>query len=240
MLNGQRSTRDINQIQTRLSGINHNMLHFLENHDEQRLASKSFAGDIWKGVPAMVVSALIDQGPVMIYFGQEVGEPGLGTEGFQGDDGRTTIFDYWGVPEHQKWMNGGKFDGGLLSMEQKQLRQFYSDLLTLAGKNPAIVSGNYIDITDFNISRSNIDEKVHVFIRHEGEERLLIVTSYNDKDQQVKVQLPDEAINAIGLDRSASYIARDLLWKEAEVGFDKDFTFQMTLRPYGAYIFKIK
>lgn len=240
MLNGQRSTRDIHQIQTRLSGINQNMLHFLENHDEQRLASKSFAGDIWKGTPAMVVSALIDQGPVMIYFGQEVGEPGLGTEGFQGDDGRTTIFDYWGVPEHQKWMNGGKFDGGLLSMEQKQLRQFYSDLLALAGKNPAIVSGNYIDITEFNISRSNIDEKVHAFIRHEGEEKLLIVTSYNDKDQQVKIQLPEEAINAIGLDRSGSYIARDLLWKEAEVGFDRDFAFQMTLRPYGAYIFKIK
>ncbi len=240
MLNGQRSTRDIHQIQTRLSGINHNMLHFLENHDEQRLASKFFAGDIWKGTPAMAVSALIDQGPVMIYFGQEVGEPGLGTEGFQGEDGRTTIFDYWGVPEHQKWMNGGKFDGALLSMEQKQLRQFYVDLLTLAGKNPAIVSGDYIDITDFNISKSNIDDKVHVFIRHSGEEKLLIVTSYNDKDKQVRIQLPDDVINAIGIDRSASYIARDLLWKEAEVGFDKDFAFQLTLRPYGAYIFKIK
>ena len=55
----------------------------------------------------------------MIYSGQEVGEPGAGSEGFQVDDGRTTIFDYWGMPEHQKWMNGGKFDGDSLSAEQK-------------------------------------------------------------------------------------------------------------------------
>lgn len=240
MLNGQRSTRDIHQIQTRLNGVNHNMLHFLENHDEQRLASKDFAGDIWKGAPAMVVSAMIDRGPVMIYFGQEVGEPGKGAEGFQGDDGRTTIFDYWGVPEHQKWMNGGTFDGGLLSMEQKQLRQFYADLLNLAGKNPAVTSGQYFDITDFNISHGNFDEKVHAFLRYEGDEKLLIVTSYNDKAQQAKIQIPGEAWTQMGLDPAGSYIARDLLWREAEVGFDKDLTFQITLKPYSSYIFKIK
>ena len=34
-------------------------------------------------------------GPVMIYFGQEVGVDSVGRKGFQGDDGRTTIFDYW-------------------------------------------------------------------------------------------------------------------------------------------------
>ena len=102
LINNQRSANDIDVIQKSLEGINANMLHFLENHDEQRIASPDFAGDAWKIVPAMVVSATIDQGPVMIYFGQEVGEPGAGTEGFSGKDGRTTIFDYWGVPEHQK------------------------------------------------------------------------------------------------------------------------------------------
>jgi glycosidase len=240
MLNGQRSTKDIHQIQTRLNGINQNMLHFLENHDEQRLASKDFAGDIWKGVPAMVVSALIDQGPVMIYFGQEVGESGLRSEGFQGDDGRTTIFDYWGVPEHQKWMNGGKFDGALLSIEQRQLRQFYADLLSLAANNPAISDGAYIDITEHNINTGNFNGKVHAFVRFSGDERLVIVTSYNDKDQPVKIQLPEQVINQIGLEANGSYIARDLLWREAEVGFDNTFSFQLTLKPYSSYIFKIK
>jgi glycosidase len=103
--------------------IDRNILRFMENHDEQRLASHFFAGDWWAGWPAVALSATISNGPMMIYFGQEVGEPGLGEEGFQGDDGRTTIFDYWGVPEHQKWMNEGLFDGGKLSDDQKRLAQ---------------------------------------------------------------------------------------------------------------------
>jgi glycosidase len=240
LLAGQRKSTDLDVIQQRLKGINHNMLHFLENHDEQRLASKFFAGDPWKAAPAMVVSATIDRGPVMIYFGQEVGEPGLGTEGFQGDDGRTTIFDYWGVPEHQKWMNGGKFDGALLSPEQNQLRQFYADLLNLAGKNQAIANGSYIDITAYNISKGNFDTKVHAFLRYAGDERLLIVTSYNDQDQPVKIQIPEEAAKEMQLDQNETYIARDLIYRDAEVGFDKSLTFQITLKPYSNFIFKIK
>jgi glycosidase len=240
LMNGQRSTNDIHQIQERLKGINQHMLHFLENHDEQRIASRAFAGDPWKAAPAMVISATIDKGPVMIYFGQEVGEPGSGNEGFQTEDGRTTIFDYWGVPEHQKWMNGGKFDGGLLSMEQKQLRQFYADLLTLALKNPAIAQGEYIDITDFNIKQNNFNDKVHAYLRFHENERLLIVTSFAEKDATSKIQIPQEAATQIGLDINETYIARDLLWRETEVGFDKNLTFELRLKPYSSFIFKIK
>ena len=125
LINKHSSTEHIHGIQQSLNGINRNMLHFLENHDEQRIASPFFAGDAWKAIPAMTISSLIDQGPVMIYFGQEVGEPGAGVSGFSGEDGRTTIFDYAGVPEHQKWMNGGKFDGGKLDGGQKDLGAIY-------------------------------------------------------------------------------------------------------------------
>ena len=78
--------------------------------------------------------------------------------------GRTTIFDYWGMPEHQKWMNGGTFDGDSLSAEQKQLRQFYIDLLNLAAKNPAITQGAYMDLTAFNISAGNFNDKSMLFL----------------------------------------------------------------------------
>jgi hypothetical protein len=188
----------------------------------------------------MVISATIDKGPVMIYFGQEVGEPGRGTEGFQGEDGRTTIFDYWGVPEHQKWMNGGKFDGALLSPEQRQLRQFYADVLSLAAKNPAIALGEYIDLTAYNTATGNFNEKVHAYLRYHDTEKLLILTSFNDKDQVAKVQIPDDAARAIGLDPNETYIARDLVWREVEVGFDKTLTFEVLLKPYSSFIFKIK
>jgi glycosidase len=240
LVNGQRSTADIPAIQQRLERINDRMVHFLENHDEQRIASRFFAGDPWKAAPAMVVSATIDRGPVMIYFGQEVGEPGAGSAGFQSNDGRTTIYDYWGVPEHQKWMNGGKFDGGLLSLEQKQLRQFYADVLNLASKNPALTQGGYIDITTHNQRIGNFNDKVHAFLRYQDTEKLLIVTSYNDKEQMAKVQIPEKDAITIGMDPKQDYIARDLLWREVEVGFDKKLNFEIRLKPYSSFILKIK
>lgn len=240
LVNGERKTSDIHAVQERLARVDQHMLHFLENHDEQRIASKFFAGDPWKAAPAMVISATIDRGPVMIYFGQEVGEPGDGNEGFQGEDGRTTIFDYWSVTEHQKWMNNGKFDGGLLTLEQKQLRQFYADLLSLAGKNPALAQGDYVDITNHNINVGNFDNKVHAFVRFSDTEKLLIVTSFNSKDQMSKIQIPQNVAFSMGLDPKQDYIARDLLWRETEVGFDKTMTFDLKFKPYSSFIFKIK
>ena len=116
----------------------------------------------------------------------------------------------------------------------------YSDLLNLAAKNPAITQGSYIDITGFNISVGNFNDKIHAFLRFAGDERLLILTSFNTNNQPIKVQIPNDAVAALGLDSSGAYIARDLLWREAEVGFNKDFIFELTCKPYSSYIFKIK
>ena len=238
--NQHASTADVTRIRTELTDISDHMLHFLENHDEQRIASRFFAGDPWKALPAMVVSALVDKGPVMVYFGQEVGEPGAGNEGFSTEDGRTTIFDYWGVPEHQKWVNDGKYDGGQLSPEQKQLRQFYSDLLNMAAHNPAITDGAYMDLTSFNQAAKNFDGQVHAFLRYKDTEKLIIITSFNDKPQPVRVQLSPEAVAALGLSAPEIITARDMIWREVEVGFDKDFGFGLELKPYTALVLKIK
>jgi len=242
LIGGDRSTLDIDRIQKSLDGINSYMLHFLENHDEQRIASKYFAGDPWKAAPAMVISATIDHGPVMIYFGQEVAEPATGTTGFGNLEkvGVTTMWDYWGVPEHQKWMNGGKFDGALLSDEQRQVRQFYSDLLNIARKNKAICAGSYYDITAFNVNAKNFGEDVHAFVRHEGEERLLIITSFNQKAKEIKISIPEDIRMKIGLQTGVTYVARDILWKEVEVGLQGDFSFMLNVKPYSSFILKIK
>jgi len=242
LIGGQRSTSDIEVIQKSLEAINSNMLHFMENHDEQRIASTFFAGGSWKAAPAMVISATIDQGAVMIYFGQEVGEPAAGNPGFGNIEGVgvTTKWDYWGVPEHQKWMNGGAFDGGLLSDEQKQVRQFYGDLLNLSQKNKAVIAGSYYDLTAFNVKAGNFGNDVHAFIRNNGDERLLIVTSFNANTKEVKVRIPEYVAKSIGLGQDKVYIARDLLWKEVEVGIHNDFSIGLTLKPYSSFIFKIK
>ncbi len=240
LVNQHASTSDIPKIQQRLSGINHSMLHFLENHDEQRIASPFFAGDPWKAIPALVVSATIDKAPMMIFFGQEVGEPGAGVQGFSGEDGRTTHFDYWGVPEHQKWVNGGKFDGGGLSEEQKQLRQLYGDILKLAATSQAISQGIYVDLTEFNAASKNISDKVHVFARGYGEERLIIVSGFNMKTEHIKIQLSEEAIHELKLQSGVDYIGRDLLRSGLEIGLDSNYSFELDLPPYSSFILKIK
>ncbi len=136
-------------------------------------------------------------------------------------------------------MNGGKFDGGALSEEQKQLRQFYSDILQFASNNPAIASGDYFDVTKLNVEKENLSSLVHAFVRTSGEEHLLIVSNFDSKTEKIKLQLPDEVVKAMGLETGTKYIGRDLLRSGMDIGFDSFFT-EIELTPYSAYIFKIK
>lgn len=165
--------RDI--VDAQRDSLHKHMLRFLENHDEERIASKGFAGDPLAAVPAMVASATLSGGPVLIYSGQELGEPGAGIEGFGGDDNRTTIFDYWGVPEHQKWMNGGKFDGGGLSASQKSLRAFYGKLLNLSGTHEALLNGKFRELAGL----TNASRETYAYIRESENKSLLIILNFS-------------------------------------------------------------
>jgi glycosidase len=181
------TTWHIAEIQDRLADIEHHMLHFLENHDEQRIASPQFANDPWKAMPAMVVSATISTSPTMIYSGQEVGEPGREDAGF-GDPSRTSIFDYIGVPTHQRWMNGGKFDGGQLSESEKALRNYYSEVLNFTRNSPALM-GEYLDLQSFNRQHNPAyTAKAFAFARWDENQKLIVVTNF-DEFQSVKTTL---------------------------------------------------
>ena len=118
VIRNEKPTSEITKCWQSLPGIENRMLNFLENHDEQRIASDFFAEDPQKAVPALIISSMISQSPMMVYCGQEFGEKGMDEEGFSGRDGRTTIFDYWTVDSISKWINGGKFDGKKLSVDQ--------------------------------------------------------------------------------------------------------------------------
>ncbi len=194
------STDRIVPIQEGLKDIEHHMLHFLENHDEQRIASNGFAGSAAPGKPAMVVSATISTSPTMVYFGQEVGEPGDGNPGF-GSQTRTTIFDYWGVPHHQRWMNGGAFDGGQLTEEEKELREFYRRLLNFTLESPAL-TGEYREIHSHNRSETEwYNDRVFSYLRWKGEERLIIVVNFDTRERfGFDLQLPPEIIREWGME----------------------------------------
>jgi glycosidase len=215
IIQGHGSADNLAGIMQGLSDIEHHMLHFLENHDEQRLASPAFAGNAAKGKPAMVLSATISTSPTMIYFAQEVGEPGDGNAGF-GSATRTTIFDYWGVPSHQRWMNGGTFDGGKLTEDEKSLRDFYRRLLNFTINSPALM-GKYQEIHSFN--RSNTTgyyDKCFSFARWSGDERLLVVVNFKDSITDVfELQLPDDLIKEWNL-KDGTYKLKDQLYQTVE------------------------
>lgn len=172
--------------------IQDHMLYFLENHDEQRIASGFFCGRGSNAVPAMVVAATLGRNPVLIWAGQEVGEKGMDAEGFSGIDGRTTIFDYWGVKALQAWTNHGKFDGQMLNDEQKDLRSFYQRLLTIARDHSAIHSGLMYDL-EYAQSEGFDKHEQFAFLRKSEEELLLVVVNFDDKEKQVMVNIPDGA-----------------------------------------------
>lgn len=193
------STDWLTGIWQHLRGVNRRMLRFLENHDEQRIASLDFVQDPWHALPAMMVSATWHQGPVMLYFGQEVGEPGAGISGFSGDDGRTTIFDYWGVPMHQKWLNNGAYDGGQLPDNRQHLRAYYVELMQLCRKYSAIRQGYFYDLQPHMSQRPGYTSQVLTYLRFTEKECLLFVVNFsNHQAFSFQLQLPDSVLQMLG------------------------------------------
>jgi len=201
IIQNRATTDDLTVIWQRQEGIDSNMLRFLENHDEQRIASPYFAGNSQRGIPMMAASAFMHKGPVMMYFGQDVGEPGSGESGFSGDDGRTTIFDYWTAPEHAKWVNNGKFDGGQLSEDQKRLQRKYIDINKSINEKEAIRAGDFYDLHYYNRNSdyTGYSNQVYCFVRHTANEVLLIVINFSTKKETAFVKVPDEAWKSFGL-----------------------------------------
>lgn len=197
----QSSTDALTGVWQRQDGIWPHLLRFLENHDEQRLCSPDFAGKMEKGIPLMAATAFLHTGPVMVYFGQEVGEPAQGHCGFSGDDGRTTIFDYWGVPEHVKWVNGGKFDGGLLSPQQKELRAAYRIILKACNEQEALREGLFYDLHYYNRNEryTGYSDQVYAVVRHTANQVLLIVINFSETPQTARIKIPEPAWHTFGI-----------------------------------------
>jgi glycosidase len=194
IMKGYGWTDHIHTVQHGLQDIEHHMLHFLENHDEQRLASPEFVGNPAIGKPAMVVSATLGTSPTMVYFGQEVGEPGAEDAGY-GKPSRTSIFDYIGVPQFQKWVNDKKFDGGQLSKEESDLRDFYKRLLNFTISSDALM-GAYAEIHYYNKEHTaGYDHRVYSFVRWSEEQQLIIVSNFDDqKEYQLDLKVPKEVV----------------------------------------------
>ena len=179
------STQSITSCWQSVDDIRGKMLNFLENHDEQRLASDFLLGDAKKALPALLVSSLMPS-PFMLYFGQELGERGMDAEGFSGQDGRTTIFDYWSVPTIRRWRNKGRFDGKLLTNEELSLQKTYQSVLQ-AREQTLFAKGGFYDLMYVNPHLSC----QYAFIRHSGKKFALVVANFSDKEETVSLNIPE-------------------------------------------------
>jgi len=214
----------------------HRSLRYAENHDEVRLASLKEWGGLGMrvGRPVSAVLFAMGRGPVMLYHGQEVGEPAAGAEGFGGDDARTSIFDYGSMPEFCKWVNGGRFDGGRLSFEQKSLRNWYV-MLIHATQSAAFTDGEFYGLNHAN--RENLrfgrvgDESVsghwlYAFLRHDlaGGESCLVVANFSGSEtmKDVMVWIPENAWEFMGRQHHEAWTFRDRLDSGWGASFSRD------------------
>jgi glycoside hydrolase family 13, candidate alpha-glycosidase len=237
---GQAPASNISHCWQSLEGIQKNMLNFLENHDEQRVASDFFAGDARPGIPGMIVSAAMNTNPVMIYSGQELGERGMDAEGFSGRDGRTTIFDYWSVESLRNWNNNGLFDGAKLTPAERSLREMYAKLLNVVRSEPVIVEGAFYDLMYANSSNPYFNpNRQYAFLRKWKNEVLLVVVNFDRADQCVWVNIPVEAFKALDFEDNKPAELTDLLTGETTISTLTDaYPYQVKLPAYSGKMLK--
>ncbi len=242
VVRGKSTADGISDIQKGLADIEGHMLHFLDNHDEQRLASDEFAGDGHRGKPLMVISTAISTSPTMVYFGQEVGERGDQDAGF-GKKTRTSIFDYVGVPAHQRWMNNGAFDGGKLEVRERELRDFYKRLLNYALNSQAL-TGEFYDLQKINREKTaGYGERVYSFGRWRGNERVIVVSNIDyAKSQEFELIVPRDLISSWKL-KDGEYPVGDAIYgKSRSILSVKDGVGKLPVRlaPSESFIYAIK
>ena len=228
---GQQSTRAITSAWQQTDDIRDHMLYFLENHDEQRIASSFFASDARKGVPGLVVSALLQQNPLMIYAGQEYGERGMDKEGFSGIDGRTTIFDYWSV---DTLVRAAKRK---LTKDETALKDIYNKVINIARSEKAVCEGTCFDLMYVNGQY----QRQYAFLRKAGSEVLLVVVNFDDLPTTMDVTIPAHAFDYLKLKERKNITAVDLLsGKEIKRQLYRDCCVSVDLEPLGSVVLKFK
>lgn len=237
------SASAITRVWQSLNGVQEHMLNFLENHDEQRLASDFFVGDPIKGRPALIVSALMNSCPFMNYFGQELGERGMDEEGYSGRDGRTTIFDYWSVETICQWKGKkGLWRRNLLPKAVRELREYYTKVFEIANSNAALCEGAFYDLTYCNYNNPSYDiHRTFSFLRHSKHEVVLVVANFKGEEQEVSVNVPQEAWDYVGIVPGKRRHVQNLLTGEWDFGeFSTTEPVKIKVPAYDAVVLRIK
>ena len=216
---GYGSASDISRVIRQTERFADNMLYFLENHDEQRIASDFFAEDARKALPAVTIAATIGRNPFMLYFAQELGERGMDAEGFSGKDGRTTIFDYWSLDKMQRRINDGRYDTTMLSEEERLLLESYTRLLHDVCTLPSVIQGNFYDLGYANQNNPYFrPNREFAFLRHTTDEILLVAANFAPHEAEIRVIIPEHAFQTMQIKDNAAFLLTDMLSGENSIG----------------------
>jgi glycosidase len=209
------------------------MLYFLENHDEQRIASDFFAASARKGIPGLVASVLMQSNPFMLDAGEEYGERGMDAEGFSGVDGRTTIFDYWSIATLCRAANGA------LTPEEQEIYDTHLKVLQIA-RNEKAIDGDFYDLMYVNPASEVFDSyNQYAFLRKKDNVTLLIVCNFSDAQAEVSVKIPQHAIEFLDI-KEKKYNTTDLLTGEKmQMTVKGDQSIAMTVAANSARVWKL-
>lgn len=237
---GYRPSSDISFTLNSVGDIQHKMLNFMENHDEQRIASDYFLKNGANGKAGMIVTACVNSNPIMIYAGQELGEKGMDEEGFSGKNGRTTIFDYWSVDTLRRWSNAGKWNTKLLTNEEKQLKQFYSDLMNLCNSEKSLYEGAFYDLMPANYENTGFNStKQFAFLRSDKKDVLLIVVNFDNEAQDVNIHIPHHAYHFFEMTPCEKGTIKSLLTAQEPISFSPELPLTVKVEANSGEIYKI-
>lgn len=153
-----------------LGALQPRMLNFLENHDEQRAASRFFLGRADRSYAALAYGALFNTASFMVYAGGETGEDAAGS-----CDGRTSIFN---------WTSLKSSDTGVLKR--------YEEVLKLAS-TPLFSKGANWDLAYCNESSEGFNPDRHAaFLRYDSRKAALVVCNFSDSRSDMEIRFPEE------------------------------------------------
>ncbi len=232
VIRGERPASSITHEWQETDDIRDHMLYFLENHDEQRIASDFFCGCAEKAIPAVAMCLFFQKNPFMLFSGQEFGERGMDKEGFSGVDGRTTIFDYWSPATLANAYQGGR---------QCHLSATYRRMIRLANEEKAIREGDTFDLMYVNPWSDHFAPRANfAFLRKKDGDAMLVVLNFSQEAHELGVCIPGHAFDYMHL--SEETVTASELWTggKKQVELKRDGLFPVSIEANGVRIYKFK
>lgn len=243
LIEGKGNATDITRVWQQESGdYAQHMLRFLENHDEHRICSEEFGRVPESAYAAMMLSATLHTGPVMIYGGQEFGVKPTKAEGFSGKDGRTTIFDFWGLPELQGWINGGKYTISTIDEKTSKIRSFYQKMLHFVQNSQVVKHGQFHDLQYLNgfwQSKGYDERSIYAYLRYTKNECLLFIYNFdlvNAKSFEMKLPQDILKVGNFGLVLNRVFEGSEQIILNPET----EMVFEVTVEANNFKIFKLE